>query len=59
MWSGNWWRRLLCDDAGQDLIEFSLLLALLATCSALFFVSAGSGASAMGNASRPAKGSGS
>ena len=35
------WKRLLQDESGQDLIEYTLLLAFVALASAALFIGAG------------------
>jgi Flp pilus assembly pilin Flp len=37
----NLFKRLLSDEQGQDLIEYTLLMAFIALASAAIFVSAG------------------
>jgi Flp pilus assembly pilin Flp len=35
------YKRLLCEDDGQDLIEYSLLIAFVAIASSALFIGAG------------------
>jgi len=37
----QFWLRLLIDDHGQDLIEYTLLMAFVALASAALFIGAG------------------
>jgi len=44
------WNRFLSDEQGQDLIEYTLLLAFVCLASAALFISAGGSVSGIWNA---------
>ena len=37
----GWWRQFAQDDGGQDLVEYTLLLAFVCLASAALFIGAG------------------
>ena len=42
--ASQWWREFISNDAGQDLLEYSLLLAFIALAGAAAFVGMSSSA---------------